>query len=575
MPSRRAKTIREEPTPGSPWHRDTPRQGRFAALSLSAAGLAVVLIWGVWRHACAAAEPAIPPAGPPVQIGVVADSTHVRIIAYGGFDILSSAGGAVFTCAGPNVLRFSASAGPPDASFYYVGAAGFEKRQKPYAHRMLGQLRDALKVGMEILLTSDKLAFPRGRPGQGDRLLVCVGPFNDIKLAEQWQQYLARTYPAYIIRDASKRAMSEIHLYDHTNRLLARMKDSVTIRLKDDKQTLTAEPLESSATAWPTQRRTGNRYHGTLEIHLNDQGRLTAINALSLEEYINGVVPSEIGGSAPEASLKAQAIAARSEAFHKLFSEHHGNDLFDFCDKTHCQAYHGVEDQAAASLGAVAATRGLVLTYADQVVDAVYCHSCGGVSADSTDVWRSTNYPFYQAACDRRFGRSSPNLASERQAESWISSRPDVFCNSDQRGFPDYARKYFRWVRTLDGASLQRLINNHQNVGQILDVQIAERAESGRVRVLRVVGSKGSFKFTGIENVCTILNDPPSSFFVLDVEHEKANPYAVKSLTIRGGGFGHGVGLCQMGAYMMGTRGYAFEEILAHYYPKTSLRKAY
>lgn len=573
MSTEKARMVRAKSrsAPGG-WQRRRRGDNRFAVLTVAAVVLSVGAIWELWRYAGAAAEPAVN--GPPVRVGVVPDAAHLRLIAYGAFDLSSSAGRAVFTCAGPNVLRFSAVGGQPGTFYYYVAVCDFEKRKKPEARRLLSQLREALKVGMEILEVSDRMIFPRDRVGMSDRLLVAVGPFDDLNLADQWNRYFQQSYRSYIVKDTSKRASGEIQLYDHNDRLLARMKDSLLVRVKDENQLLSVEPLANPGPGWSGQKRTLPRYRGTIEIRLNDQGRLMAINTPSLEEYVNGVVPSEILGSAPYEALKAQAIAARSEAYHKLGLEHHINDLYDFCGKVHCQNYLGVEEQSLASVRAVAETRGQMLTYQNQVIDAVYCHSCGGVSADSADVWRSLNFPFFQAVCDQRFWRAA-NLSSEQAANTWLSSRPDVFCNPEQQGFPDYAKKHFRWTRRMEAAALQRAAGNVQNIGPILDLQVAERAESGRVRVLRVTGAKGSLRFTGSEKICALFNDLPSSFFVLDVEHDATSPNAVKSVTIRGGGFGHGVGMCQMGAYMMARRGYSCADILLHYYPKTTIRQIY
>lgn len=553
------------------------RAGRIVLLAASvvlAVGLAAVL-WGHLGAGYLAFASAAGSEGPTVRVGIVRDSTHVRVICYGPFDILSSAGRPVFTCAGANVLRLSAVGGQPGKFYYYVVVAEFDKRDKPKAQHLLGQLREALKVGMEILETSSRLAQPKERAAQGKTLLVAVGPFDDLNLADQWKQYLARSYGGvYIAKDTSKRATGEIHVFDRRDKLLARMKDSVAVRPKDGTDVLTVEALKTT-TGWAAKRRTTSRYRGSLEILLNGQGRLTAIDTLSVEEYVKGVVPSEIGGSAPPEALKAQAIAARSEALHKLGLDHHLADMFDFCAGPHCQTYHGVDDQTAASTKAVDDTRGQVLTYNRRVIDAVYCHSCGGVSADSRDVWRSGNYPFYQAAVDRRSWRSSPRLSNERRAADWLRIRPDVFCNADQRGFPDYAKRYFRWTRTLSGPKLERQIHGFRDVGRILDIQVLERAESGRVRRIRVVGSKESVRYTMMHNICMVLGDLPSPFFVLEAQHDPRTPHAITSLTIRGGGFGHGVGLCQMGAYMMARRGYSAQSILIHYYPETRLGKAY
>ena len=596
----KAKSVQKDSVGVGRWQRRSVGEGRFVVATLAVAALSVLALWGLWRHANAAAESSAASYGPTVRVGVVADATHVRMIAYGAFDLLSSAGRVVFTCAGSNVLRLTSVEGQSAASYYYVVVFELEKRRKPDAYFLLAQLRDKYKVGSEVLEVTQRLVLPQDRVGMGERLVVAVGPFDDLKLADQWRQYysdpriaqqwrqhfnglrlteehkktLLQAYRVYVVKDTSKRAGAEIHLYDHSDRLLARLKDSLTIRLKDEKQVVAAEVLKSPTAGWGLLARTSPRYRGSMEIRLNNQGRLTAVNTLSLEEYVNGIVPSEISGGAPYEALKAQAIAARSEAYHKLGLDHHINDLYDFCPHTHCQKYLGVEEQTLASMRAVAETRGQVLVFGRQVIDAVYCHSCGGVSADSTDVWRSSDLPFFQSAYDRRFWRKA-NLSDERAAEVWLRSQPDVYCNPSQPRFLDYAKKYFRWVRRIDGAALQRIINRERNIGQILDVQVAERTESGRVRVLRVVGSKGSIRFTGSESICAALNDLPSSFFVLEVDPDTAPPHAVKSLTIQGGGFGHGVGMCQMGAYMMATRGWLCPDILQHYYPGTSIGRVY
>lgn len=551
----------------------SPRARRVAApIAVGAMALALVL---ALRCAGTATEDGDTTAqGPEVRIGIVTNATHHRVIAYGAFDILSSAGRAVFTCAGASVVRLSAVDGQPGTYYYYVVAADYPESQKRQARRLLAHLREILKVGMEILPTSERLAQPRSLAGRGDRLMVAVGPFDDLQLAEQWRSYLSRTYKSYIVKDTSKRATGEIHLYDGHDKLLARMKDSVTIRMKDPRLPMTVDRIPGLSKGWASNKPTNPAYRGLLEIRLNDDGRLTAVNVLSMEDYIKGVVPSEIGGTAPFEAQKAQAIAARSEAIHKLGTDRHPGELYDFCDNWHCQTFHGIKDQTASSVRAVGETRGIVLVHGGEVIDAVYCHSCGGVTAHSRDVWKSGDYTYFAAAFDRRYWRSEPKLGTERAAGNWLRSSPDVFCNPNQRGFPDYAKKYFRWTKQYDKVGLERRLNSYADFGQILDLQVLERADSGRVRMLRVVGSKRSLRYTGVDNICRVLG-LNSSFFVFTKEHESQAPRPIRSLTIHGGGFGHGVGLCQMGAYMMAIRGYSYNQILGRYYPTTSLGKAY
>jgi SpoIID/LytB domain protein len=514
-----------------------------------------------------------PSNGPSVRVGVLRDEKDLRVMAYGPFDILTSAERVVFTCPGTSVLWFSSVGGQPGTVYYYVVASDYDPKERRQAQYLLGQLRQLLQVGMEVLETTDRMTRPRELAGKGERLLVAVGPFDNLALAEQWKTFLSRAYPAYIVRDTSKRATGEIYLYDGMGRLLARLKDSVLIRMRNASQCIAVD-LKPSSANWTSVNRTRPCARGNIEIRLNDSGRLTAIEVVPLEEYVQGVVPAEIGAESPFEALKAQAVAARSEAMFKLRTDRHPGEMFDFCATTHCQVYRGLDGQTRQTIQWVKATAGMVLFSGNDVVDAVYCHSCGGVSADSNDVWHSSKFPYFQQAYDGRM-QAHPRLADERSAADWLKARPDVFCNADQPGFPNYAKKYFRWTRRISGEQLKRAANNEKKIGDVVNVQVTDRAESGRVREILVTGTNGSVKISGSYTITGFLNELPSSFFCFEVDHEPNAPHAVRSVTVQGGGFGHGVGMCQMGAASMARRGYPCEQILSKYFPATTIRKLY
>ena len=552
------------------------RRGRWrlpALLLVLLAALALPPCTATGRAASAPAAPAIPPTGPTVRVGVIRDAANLRVMAYGAFDIMSSADRVVFTCPGTSVLRLEAVGGERGTFYYYTVVADYDPKDKALAHQLLGQLRQILKVGMEVLESSPHLTRPKDRT-PGERLLVAVGPFDDLALAEQWKDYLLQAYPAYIVRDTSKRATGEIHLYDGHNQLLARMKDSLFFRTKDPSQTLSVDALPSTSGNWAMANRTRPRFRGQLEIRLNDEGHLTATDVVSLEEYVKGVVPSEIGGLCPLEALKAQAVAARSEALFKLRLDRHPGQMYDFCDTTHCQVYRGLDDQTGHSARWVEETAGQVLVNGAEVVDAVYSHSCGGVTASSADIWRGSKYTSFRTSYDGR-AASAPNLADERAAANWLNSQPDVFCNCNQPGFPEYAKKYFRWSREVTGATLRRNANARKKIGDVTGLRVTDRAASGRARELTVTGTGGTLKIVGAYEIADFLGELPSAFIVLQPGYAAKPPRAIERLTIRGGGFGHGVGMCQMGAMSMAQHGYKYDQILRHYYPTAAVRKAY
>jgi stage II sporulation protein D len=306
-------------------------------------------------------------------------------------------------------------------------------------------------------------------------------------------------------------------------------------------------------------------YRGKFRLAANGN-RVRIINELLIDDWLKGVLPAEIGEDSGLEALKAQAVAARSEAIHKLLKPPHAGEGFDFCTGVHCQAYKGVEVEAQNSNRACDETLGIVLLANGDVMDAVYSNVCGGVTAGAEDVWASPPQPGLIPVFDMA-GNSAPNLGSDGAVERFLANRSgSTFCDSSNPQYANYAKKYYRWSKTISGQQLAKVAR----VGQVLDVRVTERKRSGRVWKLTISGTGGS---KTIEKELPIRNalDLWSGLFVVRVV--KNPDGTVQSATFNGAGNGHGVGLCQHGAREMSRRGASFVQILNHYFRGTEVQK--
>jgi SpoIID/LytB domain protein len=310
----------------------------------------------------------------------------------------------------------------------------------------------------------------------------------------------------------------------------------------------------------------GRSYRGRARLSASG-GAIRVLNEIMIDDWLKGVLPAEIGSDSPIEALKAQAVAARSEAIFRLAHPPHKSDGYDFCTGVHCQAYKGISEETPEIRRACDETLGFVLVAEGDVVNAVYHNVCGGVTAAAEDVWDGGPVAGLTPVFDTVEG-GSPNLQSEAAADAFIESGcPKCFCNPNSPGYANYAKKYFRWSKTLDAEAAGRAAG----VGTLTGIEVTERRPSGRVRKLHVTGTAGN---KTIEKELPIRNmfDLWSGLFVLKVDGVGGQ---IRSVTFVGAGNGHGVGLCQHGAREIARRGGRFDQILGHYYPTATLRKVY
>lgn len=309
------------------------------------------------------------------------------------------------------------------------------------------------------------------------------------------------------------------------------------------------------------------QYRGRARI--TARGRtMRVVNEVMIDDWLKGVLPAEIGSDAPLEALKAQAVAGRSEAIFRLARPPHEKDGYDFCTGVHCQAYKGISQETPQIREACDATLGYVLVANEDVVNAVYHNVCGGATAAAEDVWDGGPVAGISASFDTSQG-GRPNLQTRAAAAAFIESDGrNCFCYPGNPDYAQYAKKYFRWKKTLSVQEAGRAAG----VGTLTDIAVVERRPSGRVRKLRVTGTAGS-KIMEKELPIRRAFDLWSGLFIL--QSNRGSDGRLQGITFVGAGNGHGVGLCQHGAREIARRGGTFDQILGHYYPEAGLRKVY
>ena len=343
-------------------------------------------------------------------------------------------------------------------------------------------------------------------------------------------------------------------------------------------------------------------FEGTLEIRDNADGTQTAINRLDVEDYLSSVITSEMSATSSLELLKAHAVISRSWVLrpiispstctdkpdlsdpdrHVVWYERDAHEGFDVCADDHCQRYEGItrrdeHPEAAANVQkAIDATRGQVLMYDGKVCDARFYKSCGGATELFENAWANEHYPYLEAVRDE-IGTPLPDLTIEENAQAFIRTSPSAYCNTtDARvlsqvlnNYDQETKDFYRWTVQYTAAELSDIIRERSGIdfGEILDLVPIKRGPSARLYEMQIVGSKRTMVIGKELEIRKWLSRSHlySSAFVVD-RNEQGN------FILTGAGWGHGVGLCQIGAAVMADKGYTYEQILAHYFPGSELK---
>ena len=359
------------------------------------------------------------------------------------------------------------------------------------------------------------------------------------------------------------------------------------------------------------ERKEDQIFAGNLKL-IVEKGRVTAINLIGIEDYLISVISSEMSATSSKQLLKAHAVISRSWTLAQIVKnkeitasaqeysacteteeelikwydrEDHTN--FDVCADDHCQRYQGLTRASTQAVREVIEeTWGEVLTYDGKICDARFSKCCGGVFEEFPYCWEDKDMPYLRKQLDNKSGDPIPDLTIEENAREWIYGSPEAFCNTtDQRILSQVLNTYdqetlnfFRWKEIYSQKELSDLIKSRSGVdyGEILDLIPVARGTSARLWKLKIVGSKRS-RTIGKELEIRRTLSPShlySSAFVVEKEGVTASG-APASFTLIGAGWGHGVGLCQIGAAVMGDLGYDYREILLHYFHGASIDKQY
>ena len=319
-------------------------------------------------------------------------------------------------------------------------------------------------------------------------------------------------------------------------------------------------------------------YRGLLEIGVGIDGKLQAVNELPIEEYLASVNSSEMTPDCHPDLLRAQTVAARSTLLATM-GKHHYAETYHLCADDHCQCYHGSQAEEEPSWQGVRDTWGEVLLHNGRVCDARYSKICGGAIEDYRFVWDDRPIPYLVSGSDGPQPLDLP-YDDEHKARAYIDTSPDVYCNTELHPLPDgqsKSRDLFRWQITYPRQELEDIIREKsgRDVGRLEEIRPLMRGPSGRLIAIEVIGSRDRFrvgKELGIRRLLSRSHLYSSCFYVVPTVGEDG---VVTHFTFRGAGWGHGVGLCQIGATVMASLGFPFQEILSHYYKETELRRLY
>lgn len=386
------------------------------------------------------------------------------------------------------------------------------------------------------------------------------------------------------------------------------------------------------------ERKETQTFSGTLRLIQNGD-KVCAVNELPVEKYLESVISSEMSATSSLELLKAHAVISRSWLLAQMekrkgeqptdevkaqeksaaaemvededrivkWYDREDHTLFDVCADDHCQRYQGITKETSPHVAeAIRLTRGEILTSDGEICDARFSKCCGGVTEEFQYCWENSPKTYLKAVTDtaemvksqedksnnnnNNNNNSSdalvPDLTVEAAAERWIRSTPPAFCNTKDREvlsqvLNDYDQEttdFYRWTVEYTQEELAELTQRKtsRKLGRIRDLVPLQRGKSGRICLLKIIGENHDLIIGKELEIRRTLSNSHlySSAFVVDKVGKDADGFP-KSFTLHGAGWGHGVGLCQIGAAMMGAKGYDYDRILAHYYPGASLTKLY
>ncbi|MDZ7391939.1 MAG: SpoIID/LytB domain-containing protein [candidate division KSB1 bacterium] len=509
-----------------------------------------------------------------IRVGIVQNQASVDFATADAFRIVDASGRVLLDKGKPrSVWRATVENGRPASPVFLLVVQTTKDRVA--AERLLAELRaKGLDVVLDVLGKKVEVAGKLLRDYRSYRVRL-NRVFSSRQEAEKGQSAVRGTWTTIVQEPGQPEGV--LVLTEPATGLTLRSK--LPVRVEGSRVAIKGVVVGKG---YVYERQENRLFRGAMVFMVDRWGKVTAVNVVSLDDYLRSVVPSEMSGEFPLEALKAQAVAARTMVLYTMGSRH-PDDPFEVCADVHCQVYGGITAEKDRSTEAVRATAGEVLTYKGQLCEAVYSSLCGGHTESNEHVWQGPAQPYLRGVVETEEGAAYAgryDLSREEVVRRWIAARPPVFCNVGEESVPTgfgYAKDSFRWDLRVSADELRRTVTSAtgQDPGQVLELVPLERGVSGRLVRLQVRGTLRTVTVARELTIRKALADPPlrSSCVVFDREE---GPGGQAVFRIRGAGSGHGVGMCQTGAAMMALRhGKDYRQILNHYFAGADITRLY
>lgn len=379
--------------------------------------------------------------------------------------------------------------------------------------------------------------------------------------------------------------------------VLANLNEYIKLKLKNPAELVKIYNIKIGR-KFHWERYQNHEFYGEIVVKYTTNG-FVVINKLPVETYLLSVISSEMSSTANIEYLKAHAVISRSWVVRRILGEEpisdfsqindkkilkwygqKGHTEFDVCNDDHCQRYHGFSKISSLAKHAVEETTAEVLMYNNKICNTVFYKACGGITEYYSTAWEDKNFEYLRPVWDavEMSDKPLPDFTKEKNVREFIDSYPDVFCNTTtetiQEFLTDFDKEttnFFRWEVRYKKRYLQELIycKTAKDIGEIVSIIPLKRGASGRIYELQINGSNGQLLVGKELEIRKILSESHlySSCFYVDFDGD--------DVVFKGAGWGHGVGLCQIGAAVMSKKGFGYREILQHYYPSSYIEKIY
>ena len=447
-----------------------------------------------------------------------------------------------------------------------------------------------LRKKLEEYRKTDKLAFIKKVGGDsyiGDKLvasnekhLIMVGPF----LSESKAALHARKYNKFkhmrIHKTLLKPGKGTIELYDAEYENFTEIINSFQLKPKNAQAFFQVKHYAIAEQGTEKPKHKDLLYQGVFNIEIDEQNTLTAVNKLSVEDYIKGVLYSELGDPIQLEYAKSMAIIARSQVFSRI-GQCHVNEGFDFCSDSHCLRYYGNNFKIPEIEQAVEKTKGLILMLDGEVCQSYFHYSCGGHTENTSGICLDDDLKYIHGKFDGNAAQKIKlDLRREEDVKSWIESKPEVNCRIDEQTMNSSHKlslDSFRWEVFYTRDELQDILRRKlaEDVGLIYDIIPLSRGVSGRIKEVEILGSLKNIRVAGELNIRAVFSETYLNSTCFIIKSELDMDGVPMNFNFIGAGMGHGVGLCKVGATRMACNNKTHRDIIGHYFEECEIKRIY